>query len=77
MSGFQIVHRYATGAPAEGEPVIVCPQRGALRRRARNRRDRRQVFAGTPARKIAKRASAAGWKRIGVYGLDYIMTVRD
>ena len=36
-----------------------------------------QVFAGCPGEEIAARAQAAGWKRIGVYGLDYIMTVRD
>ncbi len=36
-----------------------------------------QVFAGCPGEEIAARAKAAGWKRIGVYGLDYIMTVRD
>jgi Xaa-Pro aminopeptidase len=36
-----------------------------------------QVFADRPGAEIAARARAAGWKRIGVFGLDYIMNVRD
>ena len=41
------------------------------------RREIEQVFAGRPVRRSPAARAAAGWKRIGVYGLDYIMTVRD
>jgi Xaa-Pro aminopeptidase len=30
-----------------------------------------------PGEHIADRAHGAGWSRVGVYGLDYVMTVRD
>ena len=36
-----------------------------------------QVFHPRPGEHIADHARGAGWRRIGVYGLDYIMTVRD
>jgi Xaa-Pro aminopeptidase len=36
-----------------------------------------QVFHARPGEHIAAHATSAGWKRIGVYGLDYIMAVRD
>ena len=45
LSGFQIVHRYAyVVVPAGRRPVRRLPERGALRRRARDGRDR----AGLP-----------------------------
>jgi Xaa-Pro dipeptidase len=77
MSGFQIVHRYAyVVLPAAGEPSVVFPsearyvgEHGATALE--------QVFHPRPGEHIAAQARAAGWKRIGVYGLDYVMTVRD
>jgi Xaa-Pro aminopeptidase len=36
-----------------------------------------QVFHGRPGELVADRARAAGWKRVGVYGLDFVMPVRD
>ena len=77
LSGFQIVHRYAyVLVPADGEPAIVFPtearyvgEHGTARLE--------QVFADHPGAEIAARARAAGWRRLGVYGLDYVMTVRD
>jgi Xaa-Pro dipeptidase len=77
MSGFQIVHRYAyVVLPADGDPIIVFPSE-ARYVGEHGTAEIEQVFAGTPGEEIAARARAAGWKRIGVYGLDYIMTVRD
>jgi len=77
LSGFQIVHRYAyVVVPADGEPCVVFPtearyvgEHGAA--------EIEQVFHGRPGEEIADRARAAGWKRIGVFGLDYVMAVRD
>src|SRR5205823_12483738 len=34
-------------------------------------------FAEHPGRWIAELADSRGWRRIGVYGLDYVMPVRD
>ena len=77
LSGFQIVHRYAyVVVPASGESVIVFPTEAryvgehALA-------EIEQVFHDRPGEHIADRARGAGWKRVGVYGLDYVMTVRD
>ena len=77
LSGFQIVHRYAyVVVPADGEPFIVFPTE-ARYVGEHGTTQLEQVFADRPGAEIAARAGAAGWKRIGVFGLDYIMNVRD
>jgi len=77
LSGFQIVHRYAhVLVPADGDPCVVFPnearyvgEHGAA--------EIEQVFHERPGEHLADRARGAGWRRIGVYGLDYVMPVRD
>lgn len=77
LSGFQIVHRYAyVVVPADGEPVVVFPQE-ARYVGEHGMTPLEQVFDPRPGEEIARRARDAGWHRIGVYGLDYVMTVRD
>ena len=77
LSGFQIVHRYAyVIVPADGEPFVVFPTE-ARYVGEHGTTVLEQVFADRPGVEIAARARAAGWKRIGVFGLDYIMNVRD
>ena len=77
MSGFQIVHRYAyVVVPADGDPFVVFPAE------ARYVGEHgtaliEQRFDPYPGAAIAAFANDAGWRRIGVYGLDYVMTVRD
>jgi len=77
LSGFRILHRYAyVVLPVDGDPAVVFP------REARWVGDHgeawmEQVFAENPGAWIADQARANGWKRIGVYGLDYVMAVRD
>jgi hypothetical protein len=77
MSGFQIVHRYAyVVVPADGDAFVVFPSE------ARYVGEHgtaliEQRFDLHPGAAIAAHARDAGWKRIGVYGLDYVMTVRD
>ncbi|MFN8224637.1 MAG: M24 family metallopeptidase [Gaiellales bacterium] len=77
LSGFQIVHRYAyVVLPASGEPFVVFPQEARyVGEHATTPLD--QVFAPCPGELIAERARDAGWRRLGVFGLDYIMAVRD
>ena len=62
--------------PADGEPFIVFPTE-ARYVGEHGTTTLEQVFADRPGAEIAARARAAGWKRIGVFGLDYIMNVRD
>ena len=75
LSGFRILHRYAyVVLPVEGEPSVVFPQGGALGRRPLRGVDRGQGLrrASGPVDRRPRRSSA-----IGVYGLDYVMPVRD
>jgi Xaa-Pro dipeptidase len=77
LTGFQIVHRYAYAVvPADGDPFVVFPSE------ARYVGEHgtalvEQRFEPHPGAAIAAHAKDAGWSRIGVYGLDYVMTVRD
>jgi Xaa-Pro aminopeptidase len=77
LSGFQIVHRYAyVVVPADGEPQIVFPTEARyVGEHATAQLE--QVFHDRPGEHIAATVRDRGWKRIGVYGLDYIMAVRD
>ena len=77
MSGFQIVHRYAyVVLPADGEAFVVFPQE-ARYVGEHGTTPLEQLFHPRPGELIADRARDAGWRRVGVFGLDYIMTVRD
>ena len=77
LSGFQIVHRYAyVVVPAEGDPSIVFPSE-ARYVGEHGTAEIEQVFHDRPGEHIAERAREEQWKRVGVYGLDYVMTVRD
>jgi Xaa-Pro aminopeptidase len=77
LSGFQIVHRYAyVVVPLDGDPVVVFPSEARYVGEHGSARIE-QVYHDRPGAHIADRARAAGWGRIGVYGLDYVMAVRD
>jgi Xaa-Pro dipeptidase len=77
MSGFQIVHRYAyVVLPADGDAFVVFPTE-ARYVGEHGMTPLEQVFHARPGELIADHARSAGWGRIGVYGLDYIMAVRD
>ncbi len=77
LSGFQIVHRYAyVVVPTDGDPSIVFPNE-ARYVGEHGTAQIEQVFHDRPGEHIADIARGAGWRRIGVYGLDYVMTVRD
>ena len=77
LSGFQIVHRYAyVVVPADGNPFVVFPSE-ARYVGEHGTAQLEQVFHDRPGEHIAAHARGAGWRRVGVYGLDYVMTVRD
>ena len=75
LSGFAIVHRYAyVLLPREGEPSIVFPAEARYVGEHGTSWIDDQVFAERPGEWLAERLAG---KRVGVYGLDYVMTVRD
>ena len=77
LSGFQIVHRYAyVVVPLDGEPLAVFPTE-ARYVGEHGTAQIEQVFHERPGEEIAARARSTGWRRLGVYGLDYVMPVRD
>jgi Xaa-Pro dipeptidase len=75
VSGFLIVHRYAyVLIPLEADPVMVFP---AEARYVGSHQDcwiDEQVFAEHPGEWLAEQLRG---RRVGVYGLDFVMTVRD
>jgi Xaa-Pro aminopeptidase len=75
LSGFVIVHRYAyVLLPLEGDPAIVFPREARYVGEHGTSAVAEQVFAETPGEWLADRLRG---QRVGVYGLDHVMTVRD
>jgi Xaa-Pro aminopeptidase len=75
MSGFVIVHRYAyVLLPSEGDPAIVFPSEARYVGEHGTTWIEEQVFVDRPGEWLADRLRG---QRVGVYGLDYVMTVRD
>ena len=75
VSGFQIVHRYAyVLLPREGEPSIVFPAEARYVGEHGTSWIEDQVFVDRPGEWLAERLAAL---RVGVYGLEYVFTVRD
>ncbi|HZB23671.1 MAG TPA: M24 family metallopeptidase [Gaiellaceae bacterium] len=75
LSGFQIVHRYAyVLLPLEGDPTIVFPTEARYVGEHGTSWIEDQVFADHPGSWLADRLRGS---RVGVYGLDYVMNVRD
>jgi Xaa-Pro aminopeptidase len=78
LSGFQIVHRYAyVLLPVDGEPSIVFPSEARYVGEHGTTWIDEQVFVDHPGEWLRDRVRDRGWRRVGVYGLDYVMTVRD
>jgi Xaa-Pro dipeptidase len=78
LSGFLIVHRYAyVLLPLEGEPTVVFPAEARYVGEHGTTWIEEHVFVDTPGSWLRERAKERGWKRLGVYGLDYVMPVRD
>jgi Xaa-Pro dipeptidase len=75
LSGFVIVHRYAyVLLPVDGEPAIVFPGEARYVGEHGTTWIDEQVFVDRPGEWLADRLRGT---RVGVYGLDYVMTVRD
>ena len=75
LSGFVIVHRYAyVLLPVEGDPVIVFPSEARYVGEHGTTWIAEQMFVDRPGDWLAEQLRG---RRVGVYGLDYVMTVRD
>lgn len=78
LSGFVIVHRYAyVLLPLEDEPSIVFPSEARYVGHHATTWIPDQVFVPRPGEWLRDRIKDRAWQRIGVYGLEYVMTVRD
>ena len=77
-SGFEIVHRYVyLLLPLEDEPTLVFPREARWIGDKAKPWVKNQVWPDVPGRWICERAEVRKWKRVGVYGMNFIMAVRD
>lgn len=77
-SGFEIVHRYVyVLLPLEGEPTLIFPREARWIGDKVKPWIKDQVWPDIPGQWIRERAQERGWKRLGVYGMNFIMAVRD
>jgi len=75
LSGFVIVHRYAyVLLPVDGEPAVVFPSEARYVGEHATTWIAQQEFVDRPGEWLAEKVRG---KRVGVYGMDYVMTVRD
>jgi len=78
VSGFEIVHRYVyVLLPLSGEPALLFPREARWIGDKKTPWVRDQVWAEIPGKWLRERIEEKKWKRVGVYGLDFVMAVRD
>ena len=78
LSGFEIVHRYVyLVLPLAGEPTLVFPREARWIGDKTKPWIKDQVWPDVPGSWLRERGQERGWKRVGVYGMDFIMAVRD
>jgi len=77
-SGFEIVHRYVyVVLSLAGEPTLVFPREARWIGDKAKPWVQDQVWPDVPGQWIRQRSVERGWKRVGVYGLNFMMAVRD
>lgn len=78
MSGFEIVHRYVCVLfPLEGEPTLVFPREARWIGDKAKPWVKDHVWPEVPGQWIRDIALERKWKRLGVYGMNFVMAVRD
>ena len=78
MSGFEIVHRYVyVLLPLEGDPTLVFPREARWIGDKAKPWVKDQVWPDLPGKWLRDRIQEKKWKRVGVYGMNFIMAVRD
>ena len=78
VSGFEIVHRYVyVLIPLAGEPQLIFPREARWIGDKTKPWIRDHVWADLPGQWVREHAESHHWKRLGIFGMDYILTVRD
>ena len=78
VSGFEIVHRYVyVLIPLDSEPTLVFPREARWIGDKSKPWVREHVWPDIPGTWIRQHAEEKKWKRLAVYGLDHVMSVRD
>ncbi len=78
LSDLEIVHRYVyILLPLVGEPTLLFPSEARWIGDKSKPWVRDHVWADVPGQWLCERAESRRWKRVGVYGLDFVMPVRD
>ena len=78
MSGFEIVHRYLYVLfPLVGEPTLVFPREARWIGDKGKPWVKDHVWPEVPGQWIRDIAIERRWKRLGVYGMNFVMAVRD
>ncbi|PYX42372.1 MAG: hypothetical protein DMG81_01785 [Acidobacteria bacterium] len=78
MSGFEIVHRYVYVLfPLEGEPTLVFPREARWIGDKAKPWVKDHVWPEVPGQWLRDIAIERKWKRLGVYGMNFVMAVRD
>jgi Xaa-Pro dipeptidase len=77
-SGFEIVHRYVyVVIPLAGDPVLLFPREARWIGDKKATWVREKVWAEIPGKWLREESEKRKWKRVAVYGMDFIMAVRD
>src|SRR5260370_39002170 len=77
VSGFESVHRYVyVLIPLDGEPTLVFPREARWIGDKAKPWVKDQVWPDVPGQWLADRATEKKWKRVGVYGMNFVMAVR-
>ena len=77
-SGFEIVHRYVyVLIPLAGDPTLVFPREARWIGDKKAPWVREKVWAEIPGKWLREECEKRSWKRVAVYGLDFVMAVRD
>lgn len=78
VSGFEIVHRYVYAViPLAGEPTLVFPREARWIGDKSKPWVKDHVWPDVPGQWIRERALEKGWRRVGVYGTNFVLAVRD
>jgi len=78
MSGFEIVHRYVYVLfPLQGDPTLVFPREARWIGDKSKPWVKDHVWPEVPGKWIRDKAIERRWKRLGVYGMNFVMAVRD
>src|SRR3984893_5083273 len=77
-SDFEIVHRYVyVLIPLSGDAVLVFPREARWIGDKKAPFVREQIWAEIPGKWLRDEIERRHWKRVAVYGMEFIMAVRD